>query len=191
MAEGLPAGCRCSASAFHPNTGGRGTVRTQRSFGVTKRLGVLPESFVHIVSHALSCASPRNPPSLQYLSSLMPLIRQHLWDAALLCFRTACAARSWLLRGVAAGEVFAAEEALSAQLLYERRRAGVSKTRTRVVVVPAPSPTRASSRPRKRPRLPGFSVAWMGEFVDVPAEVPGRMRGFLPPAHLPTLCRLV
>ena len=111
-------------------------------------------------------------------------------DAALLCFRTACAARSWLLRGVAAGEVFAAEEALSAQLLYERRRAGVSKTRTRVVVVPAPSPTRASSRPRKQPRLPGFSVAWMGEFVDVPAKVPGRMRGFLPPAPLSTCLAL-
>lgn len=157
----------------------------------TKRLGVLPDSFVHIISYALSCTPPspqRIPPSLQYLNSLMPQIRQELWDASMLCIRTAFYARSWLLRG--ASEVAVVEEALAAQRLYEGRRAGSANRRGRDCL-PAPPPTRVSSRPRKRPRLPGFSVAWMGEYVDVPAEVSRRPRDRLSPAHLPALCRLI
>ena len=158
--------------------------------GYTKRLGVIPDSFVHIFSHVMSIAAPHSPPSLQFLGSLLRSLRQDLWDAALLCIRSAHSARSWLLRNVVAGTVVAAEEALLAQRRYERRRAPPPRKRVRLNS-PAPSGVRVSTRLRARPKLPGFSVAWMGEYVEAPEERPLALRGLLSPESLFSLCRLV
>ena len=154
----------------------------------TKRLGVLPPSFVHILAHALGTADP--PPSLQYLGCLMATLRQALWAAAVLCFRAAHNARSWLLRSVAGCQVAAAEEALAAQRRYERRRAGPARS-GRCGSVVCPPPVRVSARTRTRPNLPGFSVAWMGEFVELAEDVPRPPRDLFSSECLPSLCRLV
>lgn len=158
--------------------------------GYTKRLGVLPDSFVHILSHAQSIADPDSSPSLASLASLMRSVRQDLWDAAVLCIRAAHSARTWFLRDVVAGTVAAAEEALSAQRRYERRRAGPPTKRARLGIrSPCLSdpPVRASTRHRSRPKLPGFSVAWMGEYVEAPEEWSCHLRGPLSTTHLSLL----
>ena len=154
----------------------------------TKRLGVIPESFVHILNHALRSAAPQSPPpSLQYLSSLMPIVRVKLWESSLLCIRAAHSARCWFIRSVVARDVVGAEEALSAQRRYERRRAGPPSKRRRVSP-PCPPPVRVSARPRTRPKLPGFSVAWMGEYIETGEDVARRPEDLLSPANL---CHLI
>lgn len=153
----------------------------------TKRLGVLPDSFIHILSHA--ARDTVSPPSLHSLSSMLSGIRLKLWEASLLCVRAAHSARCWMLRSVV-GDLVAAEEALFAQRRYERRRAGPPSKRRRVSP-PCLAPVRVSTRARTRPKLPGFSVAWMGEYVEAPEECSRLPQDSPSWASLSALCHLI